>query len=112
MPTTTTTRTPIDHTFAALADPTRVGIVTRLSRGVASVSELAEPFDMSLRAVLKHIEVLEDAGIVRTMKAGRVRRCELDRSQIEQASRWIEQVRHRWERRLDRLEDYVQEESR
>ena len=107
-----TTMTPLDQTFAALADPTRVEIVTRLSRGVASVSELAQPFDMSLRAVLKHVEVLEDAGIVRTMKAGRVRRCELDRRRIEQASRWIEQVRRRWERRLDRLEDYVQEETR
>jgi DNA-binding transcriptional ArsR family regulator len=109
---TTTTLTPIDETFAALADPTRLQIVTRLSRGVASVSELAEPFDMSLRAVMKHIEVLEGAGIVRTMKSGRVRRCELDRRQIEHASRWIDQVRNRWERRLDRLEDYVQEEPR
>jgi DNA-binding transcriptional ArsR family regulator len=101
----------VDATFAALADPTRLEIVTRLSRGVASVSELAEPFDMSLRAVLKHIEVLEDAGIVRTMKAGRVRRCELERRRIELASRWLDRVRTRWERRLDRLEDYVREED-
>src|SRR5262245_38873030 len=108
----TATLPPLDQTFAALADPTRVDIVMRLSRGVASVSDLAEPFDMSLRAVLKHIEVLEDAGIVRTMKAGRVRRCELDRRRIEQAARWIDQVRNRWERRLDRLEDYVQEVAR
>ena len=99
----------VDETFAALADPTRIEIVARLSRGVASVSELAAPFDMSLRAVLKHIEVLEEAGIVRTMKTGRVRRCELDRRQIEQAARWIDHVRRRWERRLDRLEDYVRE---
>ena len=104
--------TSVDQIFAALADPTRVEIVTRLSRGVASVSELAEPFDMSLRAVMKHIAVLEDAGIVQTMKAGRVRRCELDRRQIEQASSWIDHVRNRWGRRLDLLEDYVQEESR
>jgi DNA-binding transcriptional ArsR family regulator len=105
------TATEIDTTFAALADPTRLEIVTRLSRGVASVSELAEPFDMSLRAVLKHIEVLEDAGIVRTMKAGRVRRCELERGRIERAARWLDRVRTRWERRLDRLEDYVREED-
>lgn len=101
----------VDQTFAALADPTRVEIVARLSRGVASVSELAAPFDMSLRAVLKHVEVLEEAGIVRTMKAGRVRRCELDRQHIEHAGRWIEHVRRRWERRLDRLEDYAHEEA-
>jgi DNA-binding transcriptional ArsR family regulator len=107
----TATLPSVDQTFAALADPTRLEIVTRLSRGVASVSELAEPFDMSLRAVLKHIEVLEDAGIVRTMKAGRVRRCELDRKPIEHVSRWIEQVGRRWERRLDRLEDYVRSEQ-
>ena len=73
----------LDQTFAALADPTRVEIVTRLSRGPASVSELAEPYDMSLRAVLKHVQVLEDAGVVRTVKEGRVRRCELEPRSID-----------------------------
>ena len=67
----------IEHTFAALADPTRVEIVLRLSRGVATVGDLAEPFAMSLRAVLKHVQVLEAAGLVRTAKQGRVRLCEL-----------------------------------
>jgi DNA-binding transcriptional ArsR family regulator len=99
----------IDQTFAALADPTRVEIVARLSRGPASVSELAEPHDMSLRAILKHVQVLEDAGVVRTVKEGRVRRCELDRRTLDNTARWIEHVRRRWERRLDRIEDYVKE---
>ena len=94
----------LDQTFAALADPTRVAIVTRLSRGPASVSELAEPYDMSLRAVLKHVHVLEDAGVVRTVKEGRVRRCELEPRSIDATARWMEQVRQRWERRLDRIE--------
>jgi DNA-binding transcriptional ArsR family regulator len=97
----------VDETFAALADPSRVAIVTRLARGSATVSELAEPFDMSLRAVLKHVQVLEDAGLVRTAKAGRVRRCELQPQRMHEAARWIDQQRQRWERRLDRLDDYV-----
>jgi DNA-binding transcriptional ArsR family regulator len=105
-----TTRT-VDRTFAALADPTRIDIVTRLSRGSATVSELAEPFSMSLRAVLKHIETLEDAGLVRTVKTGRVRRCELERERLDDATRWIEQIRKRWDRRLDRLETYLQEQE-
>ena len=99
----------VDQTFAALADPTRLAIVARLSRGVASVSELAEPFDMSLRAVLKHVQVLEDAGLVRSAKNGRGRHCELQHQRIDEAARWIEQQRARWERRIDRLERYVQE---
>jgi DNA-binding transcriptional ArsR family regulator len=102
----------IEDTFAALGDPTRVEIVTRLSRGSASVGELAEPFAMSLRAVLKHVQVLEDAGLVRTVKEGRVRRCELRPRGIEATARWIEQVRSRWERRLDRLERYAEREGR
>jgi DNA-binding transcriptional ArsR family regulator len=102
---------PVAETFAALADPTRLEIVMRLSRGVASVSELAAPFDMSLRAVLKHVEVLESAGIVRTVKVGRVRRCELERSRIDATARWMDQVRRRWERRIDRLEQYVRDEE-
>lgn len=97
----------IDETFAALADPTRVEIVTRLSAGPASVSELAEPYDMSLRAVLKHVQVLEDAGLVRTTKEGRVRRCELQHRALDDTAKWIEQLRRRWERRLDRMEAFV-----
>ena len=94
----------IDETFAALGDPTRAAILGRLSRGPASVTELAEPFTMSLRGVLKHVQVLEDAGVVRTVKTGRVRRCEIEREPIDDAAEWIEQLRRRWERRLDRIE--------
>ena len=98
----------IDQTFTALADPTRVELVVRLSRGPASVSELAEPHAMSLRAVLKHVQVLEDAGIVRTVKEGRVRRCELELREIERTTRWLEDLQQRWERRLDQLSSYTE----
>src|SRR5689334_3773979 len=101
-----------DQTFAALADPTRLELVLRLSRGPASVSELAEPYDLTLRAVLKHVQVLEGAGLVHTVKHGRVRRCELDRRGIDAAGKWIEDVRRRWERRIDRLDKYVTEQER
>ena len=103
---------PLERTLTALADPTRVAIVTRLSAGTASVSELAEAFPMSLRGVLKHVELLEDAGLVRTMKQGRVRRCELQPERIDEAARWLDSVRGRWERRIDRLEQYVHDQER
>src|SRR5260221_10202507 len=102
----------LDGTFAALADPTRIDIVTRLSHGSASVSDLAEPHDMTLRAILKHVQVLEEAGLVRTVKEGRVRRCELQRNRIDAANRWMEQLRQRWERRIDRLEQYAKDGGR
>jgi len=101
----------IDQTFTALADPTRVQIVQRLSRGSASVSELAEPHAMTLRAILKHVRVLEEAGLVRTAKEGRVRRCELQRRQIQHTTRWLENLQRRWDRRLDRLEAYTAQEG-
>jgi len=101
----------IERTFAALADPTRVDIVLRLSRGVATVGDLAAPFDMSLRAVLKHVQVLEAAGLVRTVKRGRVRLCELEPAPIDDASRWIEQLRRRWDHRLDRIEKYLEDQG-
>ena len=104
--------TAIDHTFAALADPTRIEIVTRLSRGSASVSELAEPHAMSLRAVLKHVQVLEAAGLVHTVKDGRVRTCSLQPARIDSATHWMEQLQRRWERRLDRLEQYTKDGGR
>ena len=83
-------------TFAALGDATRLEIVDRLAAGPLSVSELAEPFEMSLRGVLKHVQVLEDAGLVRTAKSGRTRRCVLQREQLDEAAAWVESVRHRW----------------
>src|SRR5262249_47794553 len=101
----------IDQAFAALADPVRIEIVTRLSRGPASVSEIAEPYAMSMRGILKQVQVVEDAGLVTTVKDGRVRRCELQSRRLDEATRWIERVRHRWERRMDRLEDYAKEEA-
>jgi len=83
----------------------------RLHRGPATVGELADPYDMSLRAVLKHVQVLEAAGLVRTVKDGRVRRCELERRRLEEAQRWMDDLRRLWERRLDRLETYIEREK-
>ena len=103
--------TRIDTTFAALADPTRIDIVKRLSRGPASVTELAAPFEMSLTGFLKHVRVLEHAGLVRTSKAGRVRRCELRRTELEAAADFFERLRRVWERRIDRIERYLEEEE-
>ena len=99
----------LDRSFAALADPTRRAILSRLGRSDASLGELASGFEMTLTGLKKHVQVLEDAGLVRTVKEGRVRRCELDRRGIDAAGKWIDDVRRRWERRLDRLDRYVME---
>jgi DNA-binding transcriptional ArsR family regulator len=84
-------------------------IVERLSERPASVTELAAGFPYSLRGVLKHVQVLEDAGVVRTEKQGRVRRCQLQPDRLADAARWLDDVRNRWERRLDHLEQYLQD---
>jgi DNA-binding transcriptional ArsR family regulator len=97
--------------MAALADPTRLEIVQRLSQNSASVTELAAGSPLSLRGVLKHVQVLEDAGLVRTEKQGRVRRCRLQPDGLAEAAQWLDAVRHRWERRVDRLERYLLDES-
>ena len=94
---------PLDLMFQALADPTRRGIVERLTRGPASVSELAAPFAMSLPAVVQHLQVLEHSGLVKTEKVGRVRTCTIDTEALSMAERWINDRRFGWERRLDRL---------
>ena len=94
---------PLDLMFQALADPTRRGIVERLTRGPASVSELAEPFAMSLPAVVQHLQVLEHSGLVTTEKVGRVRTCTIDTGALSMAEKWINDRRMGWERRLDRL---------
>jgi len=99
----------LDHMFQALADPTRRAMVQRLSRGPASVSELAAPFDMSLPAVVQHLAVLQSSGLIQTHKSGRVRTCTLDVSALSQAEQWIHQRRTEWERKLDRLGDYLAE---
>ncbi len=97
--------------FAALADPSRRSMVERLSRGPASVKELAQPLTMSLPAVLQHLQVLQDSGLVRSEKAGRVRTCRLEPAALSAAEGWIADRRRGWEQRLDRLEDYLTEEG-
>lgn len=97
----------LDLVFQALGDPTRRAIVERLSRGSASVSELATPLPMSLPAVYQHLQVLEASGLVRSEKVGRVRTCHLDLKMLNTAETWIEARRTRWLRRLDRLDSYL-----
>src|ERR1700726_3450163 len=96
----------IDALFAALADPTRRVMVERLSRGPASVSELAQPLSMSLPAVLQHLQVLEASGLVRSEKVGRVRTCRIEPKALRSAEQWISARRTSWERRLDRRAAY------
>ena len=96
-------RQSIDQVFQALADPTRRAIVERLVAGPASVSALAEPFEVSLSAIGQHVQVLESSGLVRTRKAGRVRTVELVTAALATAERWFTSHRARWERRFDRL---------
>ena len=93
----------IDHVFHALADPSRRVIVERLSRGPASVSELARPLPMSLPAVVQHLEVLETSGLVRSKKIGRVRTCQIEPAAMRPVEQWISARRSTWERRLGRL---------
>ncbi|MDB5507171.1 MAG: ArsR family transcriptional regulator [Devosia sp.] len=99
----------IDTLFQALADPTRRMMVERLSRGPASVSELAKPFRMSLPAVVQHLAILEQSGLVKTRKLGRVRTCTIDNSVLSLAETWLNERRQEWERKLDRLETFLAE---
>ena len=94
--------------FLALADPTRRVMVDRLSRGPASVSELAQPLAMSLPAVIQHLQVLETSGLVRSAKAGRVRTCRIDPAALRTAEEWLSLRRAKWERRLDRLGEFLE----
>jgi DNA-binding transcriptional ArsR family regulator len=98
----------LDRTFSALADPTRRDILDRLGRGPASISELAEPFGMTLTGLKKHVRVLEEAALVTTEKVGRTRRCSLGPERLEDAVSWIEMYRRHWERRIDGLEAYLE----
>jgi DNA-binding transcriptional ArsR family regulator len=97
----------LDRMFHALADPARRAMVERLSRGPAPVSELARPLPMSLPAAMQHLGVLEAAGLVTTEKVGRVRTCRIDAGALSHAEQWINARRIEWERRLDRLGDYL-----
>src|ERR671922_1333080 len=99
----------LDLAFQALADPTRRVMVERLSRGPASVSELARPLTISLPAVVQHLQVLEDSGLVRSEKVGRVRTCRIEGAALQPAERWMAERRRFWERGLDRLGDYLTE---
>ena len=99
----------LDGVFHAVADPTRRVMVERLSRGPASVSELAQPLAMSLPAVIQHLQVLEASGLVRSEKAGRVRTCRIDAPALQAAEQWIGERRATWERRLDRLGEFLAE---
>ncbi|MDQ1552337.1 MAG: hypothetical protein QOD50_1759 [Actinomycetota bacterium] len=101
---------PLDVLFAALADPSRRSMIDRLSRGSASVSELAAPLDMSLPAVQQHLNVLEASGIVSTRKIGRVRSCSLEPDVLNQAQQWIADRRTLWAHRLDRLGMFLTED--
>ena len=98
---------PLDLMFQALADPTRRVMIERLARGPASVSELAKPLDMSLPAVVQHLQVLETSGLIRSEKQGRVRTCRIEPKALRTAEHWIAARRSVWERRLDRLGDYL-----
>jgi DNA-binding transcriptional ArsR family regulator len=102
----------LDAMFQALSDPTRRGMVERLSRGPASVSDLARPFAMSLPAVVQHLAVLEESGLVRTQKVGRVRTCQIEAGSLQRAEQWINDRRIQWERRLDRLGDYLARQAK
>lgn len=99
----------LDLVFQALADPTRRVIVERLTRGPTSVSELAKPLDMSLPAVFQHLQVLEASGLVRSEKIGRVRTCRIEPTALRTAEQWIADRRTQWERKLDRLAEYLGE---
>jgi DNA-binding transcriptional ArsR family regulator len=102
---------PVEDLFRALGDPARRSMVERLSEGPASVSDLAAPLDMTLSAVVQHLAILQDCGLVRSKKVGRVRTCNLAPGSIRQAENWFAHQREAWERRLDRLGEYLAEEA-
>ncbi|MGE4219897.1 MAG: ArsR/SmtB family transcription factor [Alphaproteobacteria bacterium] len=98
----------LDAAFHALADPTRRAVVSRLMQGPARVTELAAPFSMGLPAFMKHLRVLEQGGLIRSEKAGRVRTCRIDAERLADAESWLAEQRALWQARADRLADYVE----
>ena len=102
----------LDSTFAALADPTRRAILARLSSGEATLTELAEPFEMTLPAVSKHLKVLERAGLVSRSRVAQSRPCRLEATPLREAAGWVVQYRRFWEGSFDRLDDYLQDVRR
>ena len=106
---------PADHlsiTFSALADPTRRAILARLTKGEASVTELAKPFDMTLPAISKHVKVLERAGLITRSRDAQWRPCRLRAQRLEEAADWVGRYREFWERSFDRLDDHLRELQR
>ena len=101
----------LSTTFAALADPTRRAILSRLASGEASVTELAQPFDMSLPAVTKHLKVLQRAGLISQGREAQWRPCKLEAKPMREAAAWMEPYRRHWEQRFDRLGDYLREST-
>ena len=97
----------LSSTFAALADPTRRAILARLASGEASVTELAEPFEMSMPAVSKHLKVLERAGLIARGREAQWRPCRLEAGPLKDVARWVERYRRFWEQSFDRLDDYL-----
>jgi DNA-binding transcriptional ArsR family regulator len=102
-------RAPLDAAFAALADPTRRGVLERLGRADASITELADQFRMTLTGMKKHVGVLEQAGLVATRKVGRVRTCRLGERRLEQEAAWIRGYQQLWETRFDELDRIIEE---
>lgn len=102
----------LDTLFQALADPTRRAVIGRLGRGAASVGDLAAPFEMALPSFMKHVHMLEAAGLIRTRKEGRVRYCEIDEARLAAVGSWLEEQRAIWESRTDRLERFVVEKQK
>jgi DNA-binding transcriptional ArsR family regulator len=97
----------LNQTFAALANSTRRAILVRLAEGEATVNELAEPFEMSLPAISKHIKVLERAGLITRGRNAQYRPCTIDVAPLQEVSNWTEQYRHIWEARFDQMDDYI-----
>jgi DNA-binding transcriptional ArsR family regulator len=106
-----TQRAAVDRVFHALGDPTRRAIVEKLSEGPVSVSSLAQPLDITLAAVVQHLQILEASGLVQTEKVGRVRTCHIEPKGLSVAERWINERRTLWERRLDRLGKLLAEDA-
>lgn len=102
------TADPLTATFAALADPTRRAILSRLTAGEASVTELAQPFEMSLPAVSKHLKVLERAGLIARSREAQWRPCRLEAGPLREVAGWVNEYRQYWEESFDRLDEYLQ----
>jgi DNA-binding transcriptional ArsR family regulator len=100
---------PLSNTFSALADPTRRAILARLASGEASVTELAEPFDMTMPGISKHLKVLERAGLIARGRDAQWRPCRLEAGPLKEVAQWVEHYRHFWEESFDRLDEYLQE---